>query len=65
MGQRRRNNGNNKLPIKAKLLIAAVIAIVLFQIILLILIQTGNFDKVEALYGFLKHTSDLVLKSEK
>lgn len=56
----RRKNGSNtkKLPLKAKLLIAVLLGMALYQIIGYLAIITGNFERIDTLYTYIKHTSE-------
>lgn len=54
----KRKNGNNKLPLKAKLLIAVLLGMFLYQVFGYLAIITGNFEKIDAIYSYIKHTSE-------
>lgn len=55
---RRKNGSNTKLPLKAKLLIAVLLGMALYQIVGYLAIITGNFEKIDTLYTYIKHTSE-------
>ncbi len=55
---RRKNGSNKKLPLKAKLLIAVLLGMALYQIAGYLAIITGNFEKIDTLYTYIKHTSE-------
>ena len=54
----KRKNGNSKLPLKAKLLIAVLLGMFLYQVIGYLAIITGNYDKIDVLYNYIKHASE-------